>query len=207
MNTPIRLYRHPLSGHCHRVELMLSLLSLRCELVEVDLLRGAQREPGFLAKNPLGLVPVIEDGDFALADSNAILVYLATKYDPSGRWLPRAPEQQGRVQRWLSVAADQLVYGPGTARLCHVFGAQLDLPKAQRTAAKLFEFLESQLTATAFLAAAEPTIADIALYTYTAHAPEGGVSLDSYPSIRAWLARIEALPGFVPMRRSPVPAS
>jgi glutathione S-transferase len=86
MTTPIKVHRHPISGHCHRVELMLSLLGLPFERVEVDLLKGAQKQPAFLAKNALGQVPVIEDGAFLLADSNAILVYLATKYDSAGRW-------------------------------------------------------------------------------------------------------------------------
>ena len=83
---PIRLYRHPVSGHAHRVELMLSLLGLPAELVDVDLFGGAQQgRPEFLAKNPFGQVPVIEDGDATVADSNAILVYLATRYDPAGQ--------------------------------------------------------------------------------------------------------------------------
>ena len=207
MPDPIRLYRFALSGHAHRAQLQLSLLDLPVELIDVDLARGAQRQPEFLAKNPFGTVPVIEDGALTLADSNAILVYLATKYDPSGRWLPRDPATQGRVQRWLAVAADQLLNGPAHARMVHVFGAKYDLPRAQRTAAKLFEVLDAQLRAQPFLAAAEPTIADVALYTYSAHAPEGGISLEPYPAIGAWLSRVEALPGFVAMPKSPLPQS
>lgn len=83
---PVRLYRHPLSGHSHRVELFLSLLGVPFELVEVDLTKGAHKEPAFLALNPLGQVPVLEDGDLVLADSNAILVYLALSYDRARRW-------------------------------------------------------------------------------------------------------------------------
>ena len=205
MPDPIRLYRFALSGHAHRAQLQLSLLNLPAELIDVDLARGAQKQPEFLAKNPFGTVPVIEDGALTLADSNAILVYLATKYDASGRWLPRDAATQGRVQRWLAVAADQLLNGPALARMVHVFGSKHDLPRAQRVAAKLFEVLDAQLEARPFLAAPEPTIADVALYTYTAHAPEGGLSLQPYPHIRAWLDRIEALQGFVPMPKSPLP--
>ncbi|HET6829045.1 MAG TPA: glutathione S-transferase N-terminal domain-containing protein, partial [Ramlibacter sp.] len=73
---PIKLYRMSLSGHCHRVELFLSLLGLTCELVEVDFAAGQHKQAAFLAKNPFGPIPVIEDGDVTLADSNAILVYL-----------------------------------------------------------------------------------------------------------------------------------
>ncbi|MGQ9369228.1 glutathione S-transferase family protein [Azospirillum sp. ST 5-10] len=204
-STPIRLYRHPLSGHAHRVELMLSLLDLPVEPVDVDLAAGAHKRPEFLAKNPFGQVPVIEDGGVTLADSNAILVYLASRYDESGRWLPRDPAAAAQVQRWLSVAAGQLAAGPASARLVTVFGAKLDHERCKAIAAQLFAVLDRHLGGSAFLAGDAPTIADVAIYSYTAHAPEGGVPLDGHPNIRAWLARVEALPGFVAMPRSAVP--
>jgi len=97
----------------HRVELLLSLLGRPVELVDVDLrARARAKTPAFLAKNPFGQVPVIEDGDVTLADSTAILVYLALRYDPSGRWLPREPIAAATVQRWLSVASGELAAGP-----------------------------------------------------------------------------------------------
>lgn len=74
MTKSLRLHRHPISGHCHRVETLLSRLELPCELVEVDLLEGEHKQAAFLSKNPLGQVPVLEDGVVTLADSNAILV-------------------------------------------------------------------------------------------------------------------------------------
>lgn len=77
---PIKLYNFPLSGHAHRVELMLSLLELPTELLFVDLANGAHKRPEFLAINPFGQVPVIDDGGTVISDSNAILVYLAKKY-------------------------------------------------------------------------------------------------------------------------------
>jgi glutathione S-transferase len=187
----IRLYRYALSGHAHRAQLMLALLGLSAELVDVDLARGEQREAGFLARNPFGQVPVLQDGDETICDSNAILVYLATRYDTSGRWLPRDAVGAARVQRWLSVAAGQLANGPAMARAEVVFKRDRD-PQRQAIAARLFGLMEQHLAAQPFLAAGEPTIADVALYSYTSHAPEGGVSLEPYPAIRAWLARIEA---------------
>lgn len=205
MNT-IVLYRHPLSGHAHRVELFLSLLGLPHRLVDVDLAARAHKAPEFLRKNPFGQVPVIEDGDVTLADSNAILVYLAGRYDKSGTWYPRDALAAARVQRWLSVAAGPLAAGPATARLIKVFGAPLDHARAVAIAGQLFPVLDQALTAQAFLTGAAPTIADAAIYSYTAHAPEGGVSLEPYREIRAWLARVEALPGFVPMQHSPAVA-
>jgi glutathione S-transferase len=198
----LRLYRHPLSGHCHRVELFLSLLGLKFERVDVDLFKGAHKAPEFLAKNPFGQLPVLDDGDVTIADSNAILVYLATRYDAAGGWLPRDPVGAAQVQRWLSIAAGPLAYGPSAARLVKLFNLPHDHARACATASQLFDVMEPHLARQAFLAGKSPTIADIALYAYTALAPEGGIALLPYPAISAWLARIEALPGFVAMTRT-----
>jgi glutathione S-transferase len=205
-STAISLHRFALSGHCHRIELLLSMFNLPATLIDVDLRAGEHRQPAFLALNPLGQVPVLQDGDFTLADSNAILVYLATKYGDES-WLPRAPEQAAQVQRFLSIAAGEVAKGPATARLIKLFGAPLDLAAAQAVAARVFGMLEQHLATRTFLAGNTRTIADIANYTYIAHAPEGGISLESYPNIRAWLARVEALPGFIPMQPTPMAAA
>lgn len=196
---PITLYRYVRSGHSHRVELFLSLLQLPYVRVEVDLRAKAHRQAAFLALNPLGQVPVIQDGAITLADSNAILVYLAMKYDRGG-WLPRDPVGAAAVQRWLSLAAGELAFGPAAARRAVLRPtASFDADAAMARAHDLFTVMEAGLTATAFLTGDTPTLADIAHYTYVAHAPEGHVSLDPYPQMRRWLQRIEALPGFVPM--------
>ncbi|MBX3620188.1 MAG: glutathione S-transferase family protein [Rhizobacter sp.] len=200
--TPLRFYHHPLSGHAHRVRLFLSLLGLPFEAIEVDLIRGEHKRPEFLALNPFGQVPVIQDGDITLADSNAILTYLALRYDDSGRWLPRDPLGAARVQRWLSQAAGALVNGPGNARVNVLFKRPQDA-RCEEVSATLFQRMDAHLAHTPWLAGPHPTIADIALHTYTAHAPEGGVSLKPYPQLRAWLQRVEALPGYVSMLRSP----
>ena len=201
MSHAIKLYRHPLSGHAHRVELLLALLQQPTELVFVDLAKGAHKHPEFLALNTFGQVPVIDDNGTIVSDSNAILVYLAKKYG-NGRWLPEDPLGAARVQRWLSVAAGQLAFGPAAARLITVFGARLNAEEVLARAHALFQVMESELAKSPFLAGDSATIADIANYTYIAHAPEGNVSLQDYPHLRAWLARIEALPGFVPMQRT-----
>jgi len=182
---------------------LLSLLAIPYEVIDVNMVRGAHKAPDFVAKNnPFGQVPVIEDGDIAIADSNAILVYLATRYDSTERWLPRDAVAAARVQQWLSVAAGQLAYGPSAARLAVLFGARLDLARARAISRQLFDTLDRHLDGRQFLAGDTPTIADIAIYSYTAHAPEGGFSLDPYRHVHAWLARVEALPGFVAMSRS-----
>lgn len=195
---PIQLYRHPLSGHSHRVELFLSLLGLPTTLVDVDLLKGAHKKPEFLARNAFGQVPVIDDGGTIVADSNAILVYLASRYGDA-TWLPVDPVGAAAVQRWLSVAAGPIAFGPAAARLVTVFGAKLDAAEVIGRAHGLLRVMSTVLEGAMFLAAEHPTIADIACYTYVAHAPEGNVSLEEYPHVKRWLARIEALPGFVPM--------
>lgn len=199
----LRLHRHALSGHSHRVQLFMSLTGLAHEIVEVDLPNGAHKQPEFLQKSMFGQVPVLEDGDVTIADSNAILVYLARRYtEPS--WYPDAPESAARIQRWLSVAAGKLTQGPADARLVTVLGAQLDHDRAKAIAEDLFAVLDAYLSDRSWLADDRPTIADIACYTYTAHAPEGEVSLEPYPNIRDWLHRVESLDGFVPMQATAV---
>ncbi len=199
----IKLYRHPLSGHSHRVQLLLSLLGLPTELIEVDLRAGAHKQPEFLALNAFGQVPVIDDGGTIVADANAILVYLARKYGGEA-WLPVDPVGAAAVQRWLSVAAGQIAFGPAAARLITVFGARLEAADVIGRAHALLKVMDAELGQRSFLTGDQPTIADIAGYTYIAHAPEGNVSLAEYRGVRAWLARIEALPGFVPMTRTRV---
>ncbi|MHC8407440.1 MULTISPECIES: glutathione S-transferase family protein [unclassified Pseudomonas] len=198
---PIKLYRHPLSGHAHRVELMLSLLGQPTELVFVDLAKGAHKTPEFLALNSFGQVPVLDDNGTVLADSNAILVYLAAKYG-NGEWLPSDPVAQAKVQRWLSIAAGQINSGPATARLITVFGAGYNAEEAISKSHSLLAVMEQELGSSKFLAGDKPTVADVAAYTYISHAPEGNVALTDYPNVRAWLSSIEALPNFVGMQRT-----
>lgn len=200
----ITLYRHPLSGHAHRAELLLSLLGIDAKLVDVDLMSGEQKSPEFLKKNPLGQVPVLEDGDVTIHDSNAILIYLATKYDPARRWLPSEAVFSAQVQTYLSVAAGPVANGPASARLITLFGADLDVERTSQIAHNFFEVLNTALKEKDWLVAGHPTIADVANYAYIAHAPEGNVSLENYPNIRNWLARVEALDGFVAMKKSAV---
>src|SRR5690349_4280163 len=104
---PRTLHGMALSGHTHRVALLLAMLGLPHRFVETP--ASALRSPAFLALNPLGQAPVLEDGGLVLADSNAILVYLARRYDAGGPWLPEEPVAAARVQRWLSIAAGEVM--------------------------------------------------------------------------------------------------
>lgn len=195
----IKLYSSPLSGHAHRVRLLLSLLEVPCEVVDVAM--PDLKLPAFLAKNPFGQIPVIEDGDYVLYDSTAILVYLAHRYDAGGTWLPREARAAAAVQQWLSFASGPIYSGPNAARLVKQFGVPLDHGKAKATAEGFFGVIEQELAGRPYATGDTPTIADVAAYSYVALAPEGDVALEPYPAIRAWLARVEALPRFVPMHR------
>ncbi|WP_299138188.1 glutathione S-transferase family protein [uncultured Tateyamaria sp.] len=203
--TPIKLYRTPKSGHCHRVELMLALLGLPYETIDLDMMNGAHKAPEFLAISPFGLVPAIDDNGYTLADSNAILVYLVQTYAAGSDLLPQDAKTAAEVQRWLTVAADNIYSGPCAARLVTLFGAPLDHRAAIAKAHALFQLVEAHLEGRTWLAADTITVADVAGYSYIAHAPEGGVDLSAYPNIRAWIARVEAQPGFVGMAPSPIP--
>jgi glutathione S-transferase len=170
--------------------------------VPVNLLGGEQRKPEFLALNPFGKVPVLVDEDVVVRDSGAILVYLGRKYG-RGDWLPVDAEGEARVQEWLAVAADEVANGPGFARLIALFGAVGDLDAARRRSHDLLARFDAHLQVHPFLAADRPTIADIANYSYIALAPDGGVSLDVVPAVRAWCERLEKLPGFAPVPERP----
>ena len=196
-NTAIVLHGTPLSGHTHRVALMLNALGLayRFENAPADV----RASPAFLALNPLGQIPVLRDGDLTLADSNAILVYLARRYAPDGPWSPQEPVAAAGVQRWLSIAAGEVMHGPAIARMISLFGFPDDPARAARISARVLTFMDGHLEGRRFLAADHVTIADLACYSYVAHAPDGGVSLEPYPAVRAWLARVEAQAWFRPM--------
>ncbi|MES2116056.1 MAG: glutathione S-transferase [Pseudomonadota bacterium] len=201
--THLTLHGTRLSGHVHRVELLLHMLGLPYELVDAP--AEVRNSAAFRAMNPLGQIPVLQDGDLALADSNAILTYLARRYAPDGGWLSDDPVEAAEITRWLSIAAGELRYGPATARIVTLWNMDGDLARAHAIAARLLAVMEQHLATRSFLAAGRPTLADLACYSYVAHAPEGGIALDAYPAVRAWLQRVEALPGFVPMPVSTPP--
>ncbi len=200
MSQPIRIHSFPLSGHAHRVRLFASLAGIDHEVIDVDLPNGAHKQEPFISLNPAGQVPVMEDGDTVISDANAILVYLARKYAPS--YIPSDPKGEAEVQKFLTLAAGEIAFGPAAARLITVFGAPLDADFCQATADKVLGKLEAHLAGREYLVGDSPTIADIAIYTYTAHAPEGNVSLDAYPNVQKLLNNVEALDGFVGMPKT-----
>lgn len=199
----MKLHSAALSGHAHRARLFLSLIDAPHEIVEVDLRAGAHKSPDFLKLNAFGQVPVLEDGDVIVPDSNAIMVYVARKLGRTD-WLPDDAAGEAAVQRWLSVAAGQIFNGPCTARLITLFGLKADAELAISKSHAILTLMDEHLETRDWFTADRPTIADVALYSYVAAAPEGNVDLSAYGRIAAWLARVEALPGFVAIPKSAV---
>ena len=194
----ISLYEFKLSGNCHKVRLMLSLLGLPYNSIPVDSAHQAHKSPEFLSMNPFGQVPVLTDGSVVLRDSQAILFYLARAYG-KGAWLPDDPVTAAQVVAWLATAANEVWQGPAMLRLHHKFGRPIDQTASLAVTAGLFQILEAHLSAQQWLVNPLPTIADVAMYPYIALAPEGKSDLEPFPNLRAWLSRIRELHGYVGM--------
>lgn len=191
----MKLYDFTLSGHAHRVRLFLSLIRQPVEIVTVDLAQGEQKTPEFLKLNRFGQLPVLDDGGTIIADSNAILVYLAKTLGLTD-WLPEDAKGAAAVQRWLSVAAGEIAYGPAAARLITLFNAGFDPDEVIERAHGILSVIDGELGTRNWIALDDPTIADVALYSYIVAAPEGNVDISGYGNVDAWLKRVEALPGF-----------
>jgi glutathione S-transferase len=194
----LKLHDLELSGNCYKVRLFCALLGLKPDIAPVDFLGGAHKKSPLIDHNPFGEIPILQDGDLTLRDSQAILVYLARKYGGE-QWLPLEPAPMAEVISWLMVAENEIARGPNDARLHDKFGYQLDVDLARKKSGRILGLLESRLTTHDWLALDRPTIADIACMPYVALSHEGGVSLDPYPAIRAWIGRIKQLQGFIAM--------
>lgn len=158
----MKLYNFPLSGHAHRALLFLSLLGVKANIVDVDLAKGAHKAPDFLKLNPFGQVPVLDDDGVIIADSNAILVYLATKLGRKD-WLPDDLRSVATIQKWLSVAAGEIAYGPAAARLITVFKADFRADEVIARAHHILGLINAELERHRFIVGDRPTIADVAL--------------------------------------------
>lgn len=194
----MKLYDLVLSGNCYKVRLFAALAHVPLEIVPVDFLAGEHKRSPLIDLNPWGELPILVDGEVVLRDSQAILVYLAQKY-AAPQWLPRDAAGLAAVVQWLSTAANEVQNGPASARLVDKFGYAIDKADTLRRSARILPLLEAHLGQHAWLAAAQPTIADCAVFPYVALAPEGGVDLEPWPQIRAWIQRVKALPDFLPM--------
>jgi len=195
----MKLYDFTLSGNCYKIRLFLNLIGQEAELVGLNLLAGEQKQPAFLAINPRGQIPALEDDEFRLGDSQAILVYLARRYADAS-WSPQDAVSQGRIAYWLSYAANEVANGPATARVGKLFKRPIDEAAVTAKAIRVLESVDSHLAQHRWLAqTASPTIADIAVYPYVALAGDGGLDLAPYAHLNAWFARIRELPGYIGM--------
>lgn len=199
----IKLYDFALSGSCYKIRLFLSLLEVPYETQEVDFVNKEHKNEAHLALNPFGEIPIFEDDELRLRDAQAILVYLAKKYDFNDQWFPDDPAAAGKVAQWLSTGGGEIMNAAG-ARLVKILNYPLDIEKLQVGAVRVFTILDAHLADREWLELGHPTIADIACFPYTALAGEGGIDLTPYPNVLAWIARIKRLPRFIPMPGIPV---
>jgi len=194
----MKLYDVQISGNCYKIRLFLSLLKLDYEIVPIDIANHEQKSPAYLKKNPLGEIPVLEDGDLMLRDSQAILVYLARKYGDN-EWLPMKPSEMALVMQWLSTACNEIARGPMDARYHEKFKMDLDINKAHEKSKAILTVIDNHLDGKNWLELNHATIADIACFPYIALAHEGSISLEPYQNVQKWITRIIKLPGFIPM--------
>ena len=200
----MRLYDSLISGNGYKVRLLLSMLGRAYDRIEVDILKGESRTPDFLALNPNGRIPllVLDDGR-ALAESNAILYYLAddTPYFPSEKFA------RASVLQWMCF--EQYSHEPYIA-VARFWREHLDMTPEREAALaekkaqgdKALAVMESHLGDQDWFVGDTMSIADIALYAYTHVADEGGFDLAPYPAIRAWLGRIASALGYCPITQA-----
>ena len=195
----MKLYNVAYSGNSYKVRLLLAQLAIPYETMEVDILKGASRSADFLKINPNGRTPVLDDDGFILAESNAILAYLAK----GTKFLPQDRKKFGLVCQWMFF--EQYSHEPYIATSRFWRQHKPDSPeKAALLASKrdggwaALKLMEEHLTQNDFFVG-DYSIADIALFAYTHVSPEGGFPLEQFPNIRRWIERVKAEPGFAPM--------
>jgi glutathione S-transferase len=194
----IKLYDFDLSGSCYKIRLLLNIIGIEYSKVAVDFVNREHKNAAYLKLNPFGEIPIFEDGGLRLRDAQAILTYVAGKYDGTRRWWPSDPAAQGKIAQWLSTGGNEIMSAAG-ARLVKVLNYDLDLARLQARAHATFGILDAHLADRQWLELDHPTIGDIACFPYTALAGEGGISLDPYANIRRWIRSMRTIPGFIPM--------
>jgi glutathione S-transferase len=202
----ITLYDYELSGNCYKLRLLMSILGVEHATVPIDFYPGREhKSEWFLRLNPLGQIPVIDDDGLVLRDAQAILVYLASKYDASCRWYPRSdPAELGEISQWLAFA-DGVTSTASAARLHDALFYEFDIDACRAGAHRLFRILDEHLWfgeqdgRNWICKGSHPTIADIACFPYIMLSEEGGISRQDYPAIRRWCDRVKRIDGFIVM--------
>jgi len=201
----IRLYDYELSGNCYKLRLLMHILGVQYERVPIDFYPGREhKSAAFRRINPVGQIPVLEDGDLRLRDAQAILIYLAARYDASGLWYPRDAAAMGTIGMWLAFA-DSITASASAARLHDTMFYEFDIDRCRADAHALLRILDEHLwfaaqEGQAWIATrGHPSIADIACFPYVMLSEEGGISREDYPAVRRWTDAVKAIPGFVVM--------
>ena len=192
----MKLHLTDSSGNAYKVRVLASILKVPYEKVYVDWDAKEHKQPPFLEMNPRGQVPVMEIDGKVLWDSTAHLIYIARKHGGE-QWFPSDPLAMAEVAQWLALAQNEIFFGLQWARgVVKGFNAG-NIEEYRGYGRKGLEVLTWRLKDHEWLAQGRPTIADIACYPYVKRAPEGGIKLEEYPAVQAWLARCEKIPGWV----------
>jgi glutathione S-transferase len=192
----MKLYMTQVSGNSYKVRVLASMLNVPYDKVVVDWDNKEHKQPAFLGLNPRGQVPVMEIEGKVFWDSAAHLVYIARKHGGE-QWLPTDPLGLAEVMQWLAFSQSEIHFGLQWARGVMKKLKTGNLDASQGYGRKALEILDWHLRDRKWLAVGRTTIADIACYPYVKRAPEGGLMLGAYPAVVAWLARCEALPGWL----------
>ena len=192
----MKLYMSGNSGNAYKPRLLLAMLNVPYEKAIVDTANKEHKQPKYLAINPRGQVPALEDDGRVFWDSTACLVYIARKHGGE-KWLPTDAAGLAEVTQWLAVSNNELHYGIQWARGVKNKIKQGNIEEYQGYGKNGLAVLQGRLKDNEWLACGRPTIADIACYPYVSVAHEGDFDLSQYPAVQAWVKRIEALPGWV----------
>ena len=198
----LTLYSHQDSGNSYKPRLLMAQLGIPFRILDVDVYDGSTRRPEFLAKNPNGKAPLLEFPDGRrLAESNAILIHLAE----GTPLLPADAFDRAKAYEWLFF--EQYSHEPAIAVRRSILHAperaHLRVPERLdpllEAGKRALAVMETRLCVADWLAGRGYSVADIALYAYTHVASEGGFDLEPYSGIRAWLERVAAQAGHVPI--------
>ncbi|MBB3772053.1 glutathione S-transferase [Angulomicrobium tetraedrale] len=205
----LKLHSMQSSGNSYKVRLLLAKLGRPFQLVDVDVLRGENRTPDFLMKNPEGRVPLLElPGGRFLAESNAILFHLAE----GTPLLPAEAFSRAEVLRWMFFEQHSHEPAIAAARFWLKLvrgGRELrthDVDRWMEEGYGALRIMERHLARRPFFVDDRLSIADIALYAHTHVAGEGEFDLATFPALNAWLARVAAAPGHVDIGWRPATA-
>ncbi|SDX18881.1 glutathione S-transferase family protein [Roseicitreum antarcticum] len=197
------LHNYDLFEDCYRVRLVASCTEQTVQLTNVDAFPGAEeKSPTYLKLNPMGRLPILEDGDLVLRNLSAILLYVA-EHDTQKRFIPLDAETRARMMDWLGFACGDLAVAV-EARAVALLGAPGDVSELRKKVRVAFRVLDDHLTrqslhGESFVAGDAPSLADLALFPAFALSRDFYLDHDAFPALRLWARRIRTLPGFITM--------